>query len=98
MLQLKRFHLSLLSLVGADSVGASESHIISGPLGQQTTNLNAKKKRNPSVLAAAFQNAWKQGNLAAEVRRGRECEEGGRDGMGGRGWEGGRGEGMEGRG
>ena len=85
MLQWKRFHSSLLSLVGVEA-GSGESHIISGPLGQQASNLNIKKKRNPSVLAAAFQNAWKQGTLTAEVssqgwiwREGGRREEGERE-------------------
>ena len=59
----------LFSLVGSDkdSYAPGEAHVISGPLGQPA-NSNIKKKRNPSVLATAFQNAWKQGNLTAEVR------------------------------
>lgn len=59
-----------MSLAGPEkeaSNGPGDSHKITAPLGQGTINLNARKKRNPSILAAAFQNAWKQGNLAAEV-------------------------------
>ena len=58
----------LCSLAGLDKDvhAPTESHVITGPLGQ-TPNINIRKKRNPSVLEAAFQNAWKQGNLAAEV-------------------------------
>lgn len=80
MLLIKRLHLSILSLAGgAESGGGGDSHVISGPLGQPA-NLNTKKKRNPSVLAAAFQNAWKQGNLTAEVREGERREGGGKEG------------------
>ena len=59
----------VISLVGTDKdshISGDFGHVISGPLGQ-SSNLNAKKKRNPSVLVVAFQNAWKQGNLTAEV-------------------------------
>ena len=69
---LRRLQFSLTSLAGSEkdaSNGSSDSHKITAPLGQGVTNLNAKKKRNPSILAAAFQNAWKQGNLTAEVSR-----------------------------
>lgn len=76
---LTRMRFSVFSLVGSDKdphSGSGESHVISGPLGQ-TSNMNAKKKRNPSILAAAFQNAWKQGNLTAEVRQTYVAESGG---------------------
>lgn len=64
----RRFHLSLWSIAEKDAPSASgEGHMITAPLGQGAVKINAKKKRNPSILAAAFQNAWKQGNLTAEV-------------------------------
>ena len=47
-------------------VGPGEGdHKISGPV---STGGGAKKARaNSSILANAFQNAWKQGSLAVEV-------------------------------
>ena len=57
---------SILSLVGSEKDGPSDSHVISGPLGQPA-NRNVKKRRRRSILAENFQNAWKQGNLAVEV-------------------------------
>ena len=43
------------------------SHVISGPMGEGAGG--RRNRANQSILATAFQNAWKQGNLAAEVRQ-----------------------------
>ena len=62
---------SLLSLfhVAPESQPLSErSHIISGPLSDGGSGAGRRNRTNQSMLANAFQNAWKQGNLAAEVR------------------------------
>ena len=58
------FFFSPLSFCFIGSEPGGENHTISGPLGQSA---RTKKKRNPSVLATAFQNAWKQGNLTEAV-------------------------------
>lgn len=60
---LRRFYHTV---IGGDK-DALGDHVISGPLGQSPNKNIAKKKRNPSILATTFQNAWKQGNLTAEV-------------------------------
>jgi len=47
---------------------SSGCHSISGPLLQDPqTGLTKKNRPNRSILASAFQNAWKQGTMAAEV-------------------------------
>ena len=49
-------------------VGTSGGHSISGPLLQEPQTGSMRKNRStPSILASAFQNAWKQGTMAAEV-------------------------------
>ena len=49
-------------------VGTSGGHSISGPLLQEPQTGSMRRNRsNQSILASAFQNAWKQGTMAAEV-------------------------------
>ena len=57
-----------LSDVETMSIGHGEAaHVISGPI---TENKKGGRRRNQqSALASAFENAWKQGTLASEVRR-----------------------------
>ena len=43
------------------------SHIISGPMSDGGSGARRRNRANQSMLAIAFQNAWKQGNLAAQV-------------------------------
>ena len=41
------------------------NHIISGPMGSSTTSRRTQQR---SILASAFKDAWKQGNLASDVK------------------------------
>ena len=76
-----------------ESLMIGSGPVISGPVLQDSQTGSLRRNRpNRSVLASAFQNAWKQGTMAAEV--GGWCEWGGREGrkreVGIDGWEGGR--------
>ncbi len=65
----RKLHISFVTLVGSDKdvTALNENHVITGPIGQSSSNPKQRKMRNASILAVAFQNAWKQGNLTAEV-------------------------------
>ena len=55
----------VISLVGSGNNALNENHTISSPLSQSSST--PRKKRSPSILASAFQNAWKMGNLTEGV-------------------------------
>ena len=63
-----------------ESLMIGSGPVISGPVLQDSQTGSLRRNRsNRSVLASAFQNAWKQGTMAAEVGRG-WCELEGREG------------------
>ena len=64
----RRSLLSLFHVAPEPQFLGDRSHIISGPLSDGGSGAGRRNRANQSVLANAFQNAWKQGNLAAEVR------------------------------
>ena len=71
--------LILLYFIAYDKDLLNPNHVISGPMIESKTG-SLRRNKQAGLLANAFKDAWKQGNLAAEVRRREgEGEERGRD-------------------
>ncbi len=56
----------IVSKVGSNSNGFGDKHIITSPT-CKVTDLEGNKLRSRSILASAFENAWKRGNLIEKV-------------------------------